>query len=110
MKGVGCGGGGDDGIVVGGVLVGGGGDVDIGGVGRCEYFGSWDRLDRYLPRLDSTVFLVMIFFSFSFFFAYQLALLSNYCVYVCVFSLSFVTLGEFITHQHTHTHAHHPAR
>lgn len=44
MKGVGCGG--DDGIVVGGywllvvmlTLV----------VGRCEYFGSWDRLDRYL--------------------------------------------------------------
>lgn len=46
MKGVGCCGGG--GIVVGGVLVVGGGDVDIGGVGRCEYFGSWDRLDRYL--------------------------------------------------------------
>lgn len=23
-----------------------GGDVDIGDVGRCEYFGSWDRLDR----------------------------------------------------------------
>lgn len=48
MKGVDCcggGGGGDDGIVVGGVLVGG---VDIGGVGRCEYFGSWDRLDTYL--------------------------------------------------------------
>lgn len=39
MKGVGCGGGGDDGIVVGGVLVIGG-DVDVGGVGRCEYFGS----------------------------------------------------------------------
>lgn len=105
MKGVGCGGGGGD---DGGIVVGGG-DVDVGGVGRCEYFGSWDRLDRYL-RLDSTVFLVIIFFSFSFFFAYQLALLSNYCVYVCVFSLSFVTLGEFITHQHTHTHAHHPAR
>lgn len=34
--------------LVGNVLVGGGGDVDIGGVGRCEYFGSWDRLDRYL--------------------------------------------------------------
>lgn len=32
-------------VVVGGVLVIGG-DVDIGDVGRCEYFGSWDRLDR----------------------------------------------------------------
>lgn len=33
--------------LVGNVLVG---DVvvDVGGVGRCEYFGSWDRLDRYL--------------------------------------------------------------
>lgn len=42
------------------VLVGGDVVVDIGGVGRCEYFGSWDRLDRYLPRLDSIVFLVII--------------------------------------------------
>lgn len=48
MKGVGCGGGGDDGIVVGGDFVVDVGGVDIGGVGRCEYFGSWDRLDRYL--------------------------------------------------------------
>lgn len=36
--------------LVGNVLVGGG-DVDVGGVGRCEYFGSWDRLDRYLPEI-----------------------------------------------------------
>lgn len=106
MKGVG--GGGDDGIVVGGVLVGGGGDDIGGGVGRCEYFGSWDRLDRYLPRLDSTVFLVIILFLFFFFF-----LLINWHFYpttmcMCVFSLSFVTLGKFITHQHAHTH--HPTR
>lgn len=33
--------------LVGNVLVGGG-DVDFCGVGQCEYFGSWDRLDRYL--------------------------------------------------------------
>jgi len=94
--------------LVGNVLVG---DVvvDVGGVGQCEYFGSWDRLDRYLPRLDSTVFLVIIFFFFFlFFFAYQLALSFNYYVYVCVFSLSFVTLGKFVTHQHIHTH--HPTR
>lgn len=83
--------------------------VDIGGVGRCEYFGSWDRLDRYL-RLDSTVFLVMIFFSFSFFFAYQLALLSNYCVYVCVFVVVCNTWRVHHPSTHTHTHAHHPAR
>lgn len=71
--------------LVGNVLVG---DVigDVGGVGRCEYFGSWDRLDRYLPRLDSTVFLVIIIFFSSFFLAYQLALSFNYYVYVCVLS------------------------
>lgn len=32
--------------LVGNVLVGGGDVVDVGGVGRCEYFGSWDTLDR----------------------------------------------------------------
>lgn len=59
--------------LVGNVLVSGGDvDDDIGGVGQCEYFGSWDRLDRYLPRLDSTVFLVIIVFSFFLFFSFLL--------------------------------------
>lgn len=84
--------------------------VDVGGVGQCEYFGSWDRLDRYLPRLDSTVFLVTYncFFFFSFFFAHQLALSFNYYVYVCVFVVVCDTWQ--VHHPSTHTHTHHPTR
>lgn len=89
--------------LVGNVLVG---DVvvDVGGVGQCEYFGSWDRLDRYLPRLDSTVFLVIIFFLFfSLLFCLSIGtFIQLLCVCVCVFVVVCDTWQ--VRHPSTHTH------